>query len=225
LRSTTQPTGRIRLVKMAEIVEGVHPTRMELLEMNKRIALAKKGHKLLKEKRDSLVMEFLKVVDKGRDCRKMLIADMSTGYGNLIKAEALSSSAQTESIASIMPEFGSINLQFSNVMGIKIPKIELKEESRKAEYNPIFTSSKLDEAIHDFNKIIKQILNLVETEERIRLLGNEIKKTKRRVNALEYTIIPRLENTQRYITMRLEEMERENFFRLKTVKRKKEKRG
>lgn len=207
---------------MAEIVEGVHPTRMELLEINKRITLARKGHKLLKEKRDSLVMEFFKIVDKGRDCRKKLIADMGFGYGNLIKAEALAGSAQIDSIASTMPEFGSINLRFSNVMGIKIPKIELEEESRKAEYNLISTSSKLDEAIHDFNKLLKQILNLVEAEETIRRLGDEIKKTKRRVNALEYIMIPRLENTQRYITMRLEEMERENFFRLKAVKKKKE---
>ena len=209
---------------MVDIIEGIHPTRMELLEINKRSVLAKKGHKLLKEKRDALMTEFLKRVDQARDPREALATTMSKGYEDLIRTEALMSSNSVKAIASSTPELEGIDITLGNIMGVKVPEIELiTTEAPKERYGLTFTSSKLDEACDDFDRAVKQILDLIKIEETIRRLGEEIKKTKRRVNSLEYIMIPRLDNTRRYIKMRLEEMERENFVRLKMIKMKKAK--
>jgi len=196
---------------------------MELLEIKNKIKLATKGHKLLKEKRDSLIMEFFKVVDKARDSREKLSKKLDTAYKNLIISEAISSSENVEAIANAIPESGEILIEKSNIFGVEIPKIKfLKKDNAVSEYETTSTSSKLDEARRDFSEIFLDILKLVEAEESMRRLGEEIKLTKRRVNALEYILIPKLINTRKYIQNRLEELERENFFRLKMVKKKKE---
>ncbi|MEA3254887.1 MAG: V-type ATP synthase subunit D [Candidatus Altiarchaeota archaeon] len=213
---------------MADIIEGVHPTRMELLEINKKIVLAKKGHKLLKEKRDSLITEFFKIIEQVRGCRDELTTTLTKAYEDLIKAEALMSPDRVEGIASSSRGVGDIHITYGNIVGVKIPKVKLLDgeiSKSKGGYDLSFTSSKLDEACDNFDEALKQVIGLIETEESIRRLGEEITKTKRRVNALEYLMIPRLGNTQKYIEMRLEEMERESFFRLKMVKRKREKAG
>lgn len=209
---------------MSDIIEGISPTRMELLEINKKIKLAKKGHKLLKEKRDSLVSEFFGVIDQVKGSRKGLYETMNHAYIDLIQAEALMGSRSVESVASIVPEKGSIKMSTRNVMGVQIPKMTVSENSADPEmiYASVYASSKLSDASENFNKAYDEIVKLAETEETIRRLGEEIKKTKRRVNSLEYIMIPRLTNTRKYILSRLEEMERESFFSLKMVKKKKE---
>jgi len=210
---------------MTDIIEGVAPTRMELLEMNKKIKLAKKGHKLLKEKRDSLVTEFFGVVEKARGSRAMLSSTMNSAYPDLIKAEAIMGTANVEDIAGTIPEKGEINISSKNVMGVRIPQVNLtlnKHEYDEKIRGSVYSSSKLYDASEKFDKAYDELIRLAETEETIRRLGEEIKKTKRRVNSLEYIMIPRLGATKRYITSRLEEMERESFFRLKMVKRKKQ---
>jgi len=209
---------------MADIIEGIHPTRMELLEINKKVDLARKGHKLLKEKRDTLMTEFLGVLEEAKGLRKDVRAVMDVAYIDLISAEAVMGSYNVESIASAMPESKKIDISLKNIMGVRIPKISLvKEEGVElgGEYIIPFTSAKIDDSVKNFNVVLEKLIKLAETEETIIRLGDEIKKTRRRVNALEHLMIPRLEATQRYIKMRLEEMERENFFRLKTVKKKK----
>ncbi len=206
---------------MAEILENISPTRMEYLELNKKIKLAEKGHRLLKEKRDALVMEFFKIVEKAKGSRSELANILERGYNDLIKAEAIMSIDSVESISFATPQKIEVNLAMGNIMGVKIPRITAVNIETPKVYTPISSSSKLDEAIGDFENASRKILNLVEVEESIRRVGNEIKKTKRRVNALEHIMIPKLKNTQSYIRMRLEEMERENFFRLKSVKKKK----
>ena len=206
---------------MPEIVENIHPTRMELLEMNKRIKLATKGHKLLKQKRDSLVVEFFKMIDDAKKIQVNLGEAMSKGYGDLVRAEALMGLNEVESIANGIPAMPDITVEYKNVMGVQIPKIELEDEKKPGiGYNSMLASSKLDDAVDNFDIILEEIIKLVEKEEGIRRLSEEIKRTRRRVNALEYVLIPKLTNTQKYIRMRLEELERENFFRLKTVKKK-----
>lgn len=206
---------------MAEILENISPTRTELLELNKKIKLAEKGYKLLKEKRDALVMEFFKILENARGSRSKLAGILEKSYNDLVKTEAMMSIDSVESIASATPQKMEVNLSIGNIMGVKIPRITTVNIEVPRGYTPISTSSKLDETIEDFDSSLKQIIRLIEIEETIRRIGNEIKKTKRRVNALEYIMIPRLKNTQGYIRMRLEEIERENFFRLKSVKKKK----
>ncbi|ODS42835.1 MAG: hypothetical protein MSIBF_06070 [Candidatus Altiarchaeales archaeon IMC4] len=208
---------------MAKVIEGTHPTRMELQFVRKRTKLAKKGHKLMKEKRDALVMEFLKVIDHAKGVRDDLAQSMDSGYGNLIKAESMMGSMNVKAIADALPYQMEAEFGIENVMGVRVPKAKIKEREYKGWYGLTFTSSKLDEATRDFDDAAKKVLRLIENEEKVRRIGTEIKKTKRRVNSLEYIMIPNLRTTQRYIKMRLEEMERENFFRLKTVKKKKAK--
>lgn len=208
---------------MAEILENISPTRTELLELNKKIKLAEKGHKLLKEKRDALVMEFFRIVEKAKGSKSKLADTLEKSYNDLIKTEAIMSTDSVESIAYATPQKIEVNLAIGNIMGVKIPRITAVNIEVPKVYTPISTSSKLDETIEDFDNSLKQITRLIEIEETIRRIGNEIKKTKRRVNALEYIMMPKLKNTQGYIRMRLEEIERENFFRLKSVKKKKTK--
>ncbi len=205
---------------MTDIIEGVHPTRMELLEIKGRIRLATRGHKLLKEKRDSLVMEFFKIIDKSKESRKELSMKLEKAYDDLILAEALSSAENVEAIASATPKCGEISIEKNNIFGVEIPRIDIKEFEKKASYETSATSSKLDDATREFSEIFLELLRLVESEESMRRLGSEIKLTRRRVNALEYIMIPRLTNTKKYIQDRLEELERENFFRLKMIKKK-----
>jgi V/A-type H+-transporting ATPase subunit D len=209
---------------MADIIEGVSPTRMELLDMNRRIKLAKKGHKLLKQKRDSLVTEFFGIIEQARGGRTELVAAMSKGYTDLIQAEAVTGTQTTEGIASTVPEKNTLDIKTRNIMGVKIPKIEVikKDVPAGTITGSAYTTTKLYESKKDFEKAYDDLVRLVEIEETVRRLGEEIKKTKRRVNSLEYIMMPRLGATKKYITSRLEEIERESFFRLKMVKRKKQ---
>lgn len=210
---------------MPEIIEGVHPTRMELLEIKERIELAEKGHKLLKEKRDSLLTEFFEVVEEAKGIREELGELMKKGRKSEVEAEALMDSSQVGINASSTPETAFINVEMKNIMGVSIPEIDLEErdeEEREKNYSLISASSRLDDSKENFEKILEKLVQLIEVEETVRRLGEEIRKTKRRVNALEYNMIPLLKNTQKYIETRLEEMEREDFVRLKMVKKKKE---
>ena len=209
---------------MAEIIETIHPTRMELLGMKKKIKVAEKGNPRLKEKRDALIMEFFEIIDGARSIRSKLIDTIGHSYDNLIRAEAVMGPSYVESIAKSVPAVDELKLKSENIMGVRIPKLESVEintrDSVGIKYSPMTTSSVLDEAVNDFGEALQQIIQLVEKEEQVRRLSGEIKKAKRRVNALEYIMIPRLKNTKKYIQMRLEEIERENFFRLKVVKKK-----
>lgn len=207
-----------------DIIEGVSPTRMELLDINKRIKLAKKGHKLLKQKRDSLVTEFFGIIEKAQGGRSQVAEAMNKGYMSLIQAEALAGATKTENISFTVPEKFELKFSQRNIMGVKIPKIDVieKGEGSGELCGSAYNTTKIKDAAEDFKTAYKKLVQLVETEETVRRLGEEIKKTKRRVNSLEYIMIPKLVNTKRYITSRLEEMERESFFRLKMVKRKKQ---
>lgn len=202
---------------------AVNPTRMELLRTKNRIKLAAKGHKLLKKKRDALIMQFFETAKKARGVRQKLVETMDTANNSLIKAKAITGAIEVESIADTTPKMPELDIQLENVMGVRIPRIKLQEEKKAQSYGFMFTSSQLDTAVKNFNCSKQEILDLVEVEETLRRLSEEITKTKRRVNALEYIMIPNLIHTQKYIVAKLEEMERENFFRLKVVKRKKEK--
>jgi len=210
---------------MADIIEGIHPTRMELLEINKKVVLAVKGHKLLKEKRDTLMTEFLGVIDEAKGLRSEVIESMKEAYSNLIASEAVMSSSDVQSIANSIPESKKVDITLRNVMGVRIPKMSLESTQEAAaswEYRTPLSTAKIDDSVESFNAVLEKLVKLVEVEETILRLGDEIKKTKRRVNSLEHRMIPRLEATQFYINMRLEEMERETFSSLKAVKRKKE---
>lgn len=204
-----------------EMIEGVNPTRMELLKLKDRVNLAVKGHKLLKEKRDALIMEFFNILDRAKGVREEVEAKLGESFTALLIAEATMGDFAVKKAAMSVEESLDIDVDTRSVMGVTVPVIEyqnIKKSMIQRGYGLVDTSAKLDEASKGFEEAIELILELSEVEMTVKLLAGEIESTKRRVNALEHIIIPRLTNTVKYIEMRLEEMERENFVRLKIIK-------
>jgi V/A-type H+/Na+-transporting ATPase subunit D len=204
-----------------EMVEGVNPTRMELLKLKERVNLATKGHKLLKEKRDALIMEFFNILDRAKGVREKVEEKLSESFSDLTVAQTTMGDFAVRKAAMSVQESLNIDVDTRSVMGVNVPVIEynnIKKSMIERGYGLADTSAKLDEASKGFEEVIELILELSEVEMTVKLLAGEIESTKRRVNALEHIIIPRLQNTVKYIEMRLEEMERENFVRLKMIK-------
>jgi V/A-type H+/Na+-transporting ATPase subunit D len=204
-----------------EMVEGVNPTRMELLKLKDRVNLATKGHKLLKEKRDALIMEFFNILDRAKGVREKVEEKLGESFSDFMIAQTTMGDFAVRKAAMSVQESLDIDVDTRSVMGVNVPVIEYKDIKKsmiERGYGLADTSAKLDEASKGFEEVIELILELSEVEMTVKLLAGEIESTKRRVNALEHIIIPRLENTVKYIEMRLEEMERENFVRLKMIK-------
>jgi len=206
---------------MAEqILEGVSPTRMELLDIRKKLLLAEKGHKLLEEKRDALVEKFFDIIDKRNNISKEMDENFKKAYSSLIQAQMILGENKVEASSKLTDNIGEINLKTDNVMGVKIPIID--QENIKKDIKPAYgffeTCSKLDDSQKQFTQIITKLIQLADLEGGIKALTVEIEKTKRRVNVLENNLIPSLKATRKYIEMQLEEREREDFFRRKRIK-------
>jgi len=194
---------------------------MELLKLKTKMKLAKKGHDLLKEKRDALIMEFFEIIDEAKDARKKAEDVLYSAYRSLTIAQAtLGSLKVAEASLSVKP-VTSLEIKSKNIMGIKVPVLNLAMPERtllERGYSIKETSAQVDDAALKFEEALKLLVKLAEVEITIKLLAEEIEKTKRRVNALENILLPRLSTTVKYIKMRLDEMERENFFKLKRIK-------
>jgi V/A-type H+-transporting ATPase subunit D len=206
---------------MAEILANVKPTRMELLKLRRRVKLADKGYKLLKEKRDALVSEFMILIREYREARNFANESLSIAFHNLLMAEVLLGSRDIEQISDITIRDIDLDLAIKNIMGVSIPILKASKLARKVNqrgYGFLSTSAKLDDAAKSFEESLLLIVNLAEVEESVRKIAEEVDKTKRRVNALEYIVIPRLKATIKHIEMRMEEIERESFLRLKKIK-------
>ncbi len=203
-----------------EILEDVNPTRMELLKLKDRIELAKKGHKLLKEKRDALIMEFFDLVKKASEVRERAVERLMKAYEKLAAAKTTVGAAGVRCASMAAAEEVRVDVGSRNVMGVVVPILERVsgDGGVRLTYGFADTSGALDEAARAFREALDAVLELAEIEETLRLMAEEIERTKRRVNALEHIVIPRLENTEKYIEMKLDEQERENFVRLKRVK-------
>ena len=178
----------------------VNPTRMELTRLKKKLATAVRGHKLLKDKRDELMRQFLDLVKENMALRKEVEAGIKSANVNFVIAKA----------------------EKKNVMSVDIPVFRYK--TRTADENDIypygfaFTSSDLDGAVKSLQDVLPQMMKLAETEKSCQLMASEIEKTRRRVNALEHVIIPETQKNIKYITMKLDENERSTQIRLMKVK-------
>ncbi len=205
-----------------EMIEGINPTRMELLKLKDREKLAVKGHSLLKEKRNALIMEFFNILERVKGSREDVEKTLQEAYRDLTAAQIVMGDLAVKKSAMSVKESVEVDIDSRSVMGVVVPVIDSDIHQRtmvERGYGFLDTSVKLDEAARKFEESIKLIIELGEIEKTIILLAGEIESTKRRVNALEHIIIPKLENTVKYIEMRLEEMERENFVRLKMIKK------
>ncbi len=204
-----------------EIIEGINPTRMELLKLKQREKLAVKGYNLLKEKRNALIMEFFNILERVRGARERVEKKLKEAFEDLTEAQIMMGDMAVNKAAMAVKEFLKVEIDSRNIMGVVVPVVEIESTERsmvERGYGLVDTSVKLDEAAKKFEESVSLIVELGEIEKSVRLLAEEIESTKRRVNALENIIIPRLQNTVSYIEMRLEEMERENFVRLKMIK-------
>lgn len=200
---------------------GIAPTRMELLKLRQRAALAQKGHDLLREKMDALVIEFFEIVRKIRVVRAKTMQQLSSAYRSLSTCFAVQGTIETYQAAREAKKEVEVDISTRHIMGILVPTVEAKPVQRHAlarGYGVYATSSALDEASREFEKALGDLIKLAELEEGAREIAIELEKTKRRVNALEYVILPNLKSMVKFISMRLDEMERENFSRLKRIK-------
>lgn len=203
-----------------EIMEGVSPTRMDLLEIRKKLVLAEKGHKLLEEKRDALVEKFFDVIDKRNELKKQVDTSLQTAFQALIEAQMILGEDKVEQISYLTQNAGEITFDTDNIMGVKIPM--MNAEQIQTVSTPIYgfseTCPRMDDAKQQFTTLLSKLLELAQVESSVNSLSIEIEKTKRRVNVLENTLIPKLYATIKYIEMQLEEREREDFFRRKRIK-------
>ena len=206
---------------MAEqILEGVSPTRMDLLEIRKKLVLAEKGHKLLEEKRDALVEKFFNIIDKRNKLSGELDAEFEMAFKSLIQAQMILGENKVEEASFFIENIGEISFETDNIMGVKIPKMnadDIKTDLKPA-YGFFETCSKLDDSKKAFSDLLSKLIKLADLEAGIKSLTVEIEKTKRRVNVLENNLIPKLYATRKFIEMQLEEREREDFFRRKRIK-------
>jgi len=203
-----------------QVLEGVKPTRMELLSIRKKLTLAEKGHNLLEQKRDSLVERFFSVIDKRNELVNDLDALFQQAFQSLIQSQMILGEEQVDRIARLAPRAGELHFTQDNIMGVKIPKMDDSSFSipKEPSYGMAESCAKLDDSQQQFRDIMQKVLQLADLEGGIKSLAVEIEKTKRRVNVLENNLIPKLKATQKYIEMQLEEREREDFFRRKRIK-------
>ncbi len=206
---------------MAEqIMEGVSPTRMDLLDIRKKLVLAEKGHKLLEEKRDALVEKFFGIIHTRNELVKLLDNVFKKSFQSLIQAQMILGEKRVKEISYLSQDIGEVGFETDNIMGVKIPKMNLENIKKdiKPDYSFFETCSKLDDVQKDFKNLLSKLIELADLEGGIKSLAVEIEKTKRRVNVLENNLIPKLISTIKYIEMQLEEREREDFFRRKRIK-------
>ena len=202
-------------------IVDVKPTRSELIATRRRIKLSISGHKLLKMKRDGLIIEFFELLPKVKDMRSQLVKLYTVADKKLAVAMVADGKSALRSAANCVRTPPQVELSENNIMGVVVPKIKVSTIQKSVEergYGLIGTSVRIDESVHAFEKLAEKVLEAAELETTMKKLLDEIESTKRRVNALEFKVIPQLEEVAAYITLRLEELERENVFRLKRIK-------
>ncbi len=197
----------------------INPTRMELLRTKKRTQLAKKGHKLLKDKRDGLMREFLKIIREAKDLRMQVDTLLAQSLQHFILAQASQLPEATAIIRQLQPYSVSLSVDQKTMMGVTTPQFTVSLESKNEEIGVWETSRELDVALASFQKLLPLLLQLVTVEKTAELLAKEIEITRRRVNALEYVLLPQLASATKYIRMKLDEQERAAIMTVMAVKR------
>lgn len=203
-------------------MEEVHPTRTELLSRKNQISLAEQGRDLLKEKRDALLMEFMSVMDQVLESSRRLQKASSAASYALAVAKAVDGSVTLRSTS--MATKGEVEVDISGtfIMGVPVPEVEkksIKKTALKRGYSLTGVTSRINETAERFEKEIDMVIEIAAVETKLKRLGEEIQKTRRRVNALDYVVVPQLKRQVKYIQSTLDERAREELFRLKKVKK------
>ena len=201
---------------------NVNPTRMELTRLKRKLVTATRGHKLLKDKRDELMRQFLELVRENMELRKKVEAGIERANKNFVLAKSTMSD-EAVNVAFMTPKQEvTLETDTRNIMSVDIPVFEYKTRTSDANdiysYGFAFTSSDLDDAVKSLADLLPDMLKLAETEKACQLMAAEIEKTRRRVNSLEHVMIPRYQETIKYISMKLEENDRSSRTRLMKVK-------
>ena len=201
---------------------NVNPTRMEQTRLEQRLVTAKRGHKLLKDKRDELMRQFLEIVRRNLRLRKKVEKTLERAHASFTIASAVMSPEILEEALMYPKQSVSLEVSKKNIMSVNVPvyrfKMKNDDPSDIFTYGFATTSGELDDAVLYLSQTLQDLPELTQSEKTAQKLSNEIEKTRRRVNALEYVIIPQLMETIRYIRMKLEENERSNTSRLMKVK-------
>ena len=199
---------------------NIRPTRLEYIRTKRRIKIAQKGLKLLKLKRQALILEFFNTSKTAASLRGALQTELIKGYQSIRMAEMLAGSMRLENEAMKIPQLNKLQITPKNVMGVRIPKIGGGQSDHALIEHLLELPPSINEAIKAYQNVHKMVLEVAEKETALRKLLLEIEKTKRKSNAIENVFIPRLQAAVKFITFRLDEMERDTFIMLKTVKRK-----
>ncbi|MBE0600599.1 MAG: V-type ATP synthase subunit D [Firmicutes bacterium] len=198
----------------------VNPTRMELTRIKRRLVTARRGHKLLKDKRDEMVRQFIALIRENHRLRKEVEKELGFALSGFAMARAVVEPAFMEEALLSPARSMAVDMGIKSILSVRVPTLTTKEEETKTtlSYGLAETTAQLDGAIESLAELLPKLIRLAEVEKTCDLLADEIEKTRRRVNALEYVMIPQFQETIRFITMKLDENERGNLTRLMKVK-------
>ena len=200
---------------------NINPTRMELAKLKIRLKTAVRGHKLLKDKQDELMRKFIEMIRINQKLRQSVEKHLEAGFKDFLLARAIMSDQNLEEALMYPTEKISVDIKKRNIMSVNVPDMEIIRDSEGGSIHPYGfndTSADLDDAIETLHEILPELLRLAEVEKACMLMADEIERTRRRVNALEYMTIPDLQETIRFIRMKLDENERASITRLMKVK-------
>ncbi len=201
----------------------VQPTRMELIKLRRRIKMAVNGHALLKMKRDGLIMEFREILEEAKTVIGGMIEKYEKAQEKMTLAKAIDGVLVVRAVSIACVSEPQFSIKKKNIMGVTVPVIKREPIRRKViqrEYGVTSTTARIDEAVAAYEELVDAILAVAEIETTVKRLIEEIDKTRRRVNALEFRVIPNMEDTARFITFKLEELDRETIISLKKLKAK-----
>ena len=202
---------------------NVNPTRMELSKLKIRLKTAVRGHKLLKDKQDELMRQFIDMIKKNKKLREKVEEMLQNSFKDLLLSRGVMSDEMLESAIAYPKEKIGVEVKKKNIMSVNVPQMTFVRENEGNQgmiypYGYAQTSADLDDAIDGLNSVMDNLLELAEVEKACQLMADEVEKTRRRVNALEYMTIPQLQETIRFIQMKLDENERGSITRLMKVK-------
>ncbi|MDT6229829.1 V-type ATP synthase subunit D [Streptococcus pneumoniae] len=199
---------------------NVKPTRMELNNLKERLKTAERGHKLLKDKRDELMRRFISLIRENNQLQKEVESYLIDNLKAFAVAKSLKNSLMVEELFSIPSKEIELFVEKENIMSVTVPRMHMNitSQNENSEYSYLSSNSEMDDVFATMNSLIDKLLRLAEVEKTCQLMADEIEKTRRRVNGLEYSIIPNLSETIHYIELKLEEAERANLVRIMKVK-------